>query len=356
MTHMVLTSALVTLAAGLIGSAVVWLLRGRSATTAMTATVLVAVLAAASGVMVAADRMFISAHDAAVLAAIVTTAAVIGTACALAVGRRVARLVELHARAAADRERERALEASRRELVTWMSHDLRSPLAGIRAMVEALEDGVVADPPTVAAYYGGIRTEADRLASMVEDLFELSRVNSARLVLRRQQVTLADIVAQAVPSAAPLSAARGIRLVGDAPDVPVDVDVREVTRVLANLLTNAIRHTPARGSVRILGGSTGSDAYFAVEDECGGICDADLPRVFEVAFRGSSARTPGTDEGAGLGLAIAQAIVNAHGGTIAVRNIAGGCRFTVRLPAVEARPLAVTTPARDDDVEELAAS
>lgn len=334
MTHMVVTSALATLAAGLFGSAVVWLLRRRSALTAMTATVLVAVIAAVTGVFIAAQRMFISSHDAAVLGAIVATAAVVGTGCALAVGRRVARLIEHHAQGAADRERERALEANRRELVAWMSHDLRSPLAGIRAMVEALEDGVVDDAPTVAAYYRGIRDETTRLTAMVDDLFELSRVHSGRLVLRRQRVTLADIVAQAVPSAAPLSAARGIRLVGDAPDVAIDVDVREVTRVLSNLLANAIRHTPDGGAVRILGGNTGSDAYLAVEDECGGIPDADLARVFEVAFRGTAARTPGTDEGAGLGLAIAHAIVEAHGGRIDVRNIDGGCRFTIRFPAV----------------------
>ena len=348
MTHMVLTSALVTLAAGLIGSSVVWLLRERSAVTAMTATVLAAVASAVIGIFVAADRMFISTHDAGVLAAIVATAAAVGTLCALAVGRRVARVVEQHARGAADRERERVLEASRRELVAWMSHDLRSPLAGIRAMAEALEDGVVADRPTVAAYHRAIRDESDRLASMVEDLFELSRVHSGRLVLRRQRVTLADIVAQAVPAAAPLSIVRGIRLVGDAPDVTVDVDVREVTRVLVNLLANAIRHTPDRGAVRILGGTTGTEAYLAVEDECGGIPDTDLPRVFEVAFRGTPARTPAADEGAGLGLAIARGIVDAHGGSIDTCNIAGGCRFTVRLPVGHPDRVPLLTDIRDD--------
>jgi len=333
MTRMVFTSALATLLAGLVGGCIVWLLRRRSAVTAMAATVLAAVGAAITGIFVAADRMFISTHDAAVLAAIVATAAAVGTACALAIGRRVARVVEQHARAEADRERERVVEASRRELVAWMSHDLRSPLAGIRAMAEALEDGVVADRPTVDAYYRAIRDETDRLAGMVEHLFELSRLHSGRLVLRRQQVTLADIVAQAVPAAALLAAARGIRLVGDAPDVPVDVDVREVTRVLANLLLNAIRHTPGGGTVRILGGDTGRDAYLAVEDECGGIPAADLPRVFDVAFRGTPARTPAAEEGAGLGLAIARGIVEAHGGSIDARNVTDGCRFTVRFPA-----------------------
>jgi signal transduction histidine kinase len=348
MTHMVLTSALVTLAAGLLGTGVVWLLRGRSAVTAMTATVLAAVASAVIGIFVAVDRMFISTHDAKVLAAIVATAAAVGTACALAVGRRVARIVEQHGRAAADLARERALEASRRELVAWMSHDLRTPLAGIRAMAEALEDGVVADGPTVAAYYRAIRDESDRLASMVDDLFELSRVHSGRLLLRRERVALADIVAQAVPAAAPLSSARDIRLVGDAPDVTVDVDVREVTRALVNLLMNAVRHTPDGGVVHILGGTAGAKAYVAVEDECGGIPDADLPRVFDVGFRGTPARTPAADEGAGLGLAIARGIVDAHGGRIDACNIQGGCRFTVCFPLAGHAPPPRQAGARDE--------
>src|SRR5947207_2209664 len=198
MTHMVLTSALVTLAAGAVGSVVVWLLRGRSAVTGMTATVLVAVLAAASGVTVAADCMFISTHDAAVLVAIVATAAAVGTACALAVGRRVARIVETHARAAADLERERALEASRRELVAWMSHDLRSPLAGIRAMAEALEDGVADDPATVARYHRMLRVEAERLAGLVDDLFELSVLDAGALRLTFETASWGDLVSDAV--------------------------------------------------------------------------------------------------------------------------------------------------------------
>ncbi len=339
MTHMVLTSALVTLAAGALGSAVVWLLRGRSAVTAMTGTVLVAVLAAATGVTVAANQMFITAHDAGVLVAIVATAAGVGTACALSVGRRVARIVQRHADTAADLERQRLLDASQRELVAWMSHDLRSPLAGIRAMAEALEDGVVADPTDVNTYYRGIRREVARLTSMVDDLFDLSRLHSGRLILQRQRVTLADLVAQAVSTAAPLAGTRGVRLIDRAPDLTVCVDARQVSRVLSNLLTNALRHSLDGAAVRILGGSTATDVYLAVEDQCGGIPDDDLPRVFQVGFRGSVARTPGPDEGAGLGLAIARGIMEAHGGTIDVRNISGGCRFSVRIPAEKADAL-----------------
>jgi signal transduction histidine kinase len=334
MTGMLLTSGLVTLAAGALGSVVVWWLRGRSAVTAMTATVLTAVLASAAGMLVAAQRMFIDGHDLAVLAAIVATSAAVGLGCALVVGRRVSGIVAGHAAAEAARDRERALEAGRREMVAWMSHDLRSPLAGITAMVEALEDGVVSDEATVSAYHRNIGLEAERLAAMVDDLFELSWLHSGRLRLDRQRVTLADVVAQTVPGAASLAGRRDIGLVGDVPEVPVEVDVPQVARVLRNLLTNAVRHTPSGGTVRILGGTDERHAYLAVEDGCGGIPERDLARVFEVAFRGSAARTP-SDGGAGLGLAIARGIVEAHSGEVDVRNVDGGCRFTVRFPVVD---------------------
>ena len=346
MSHMILTSGLVTFVAGALGSLVVWLLRRRSAATTMTATVLTAVLASAVGVLVAAQRMFISRGDLAVLAAIVATAALVGIGCALAVGRRVSAIVAQHAAAEADRDRERALEAGQRELVAWMSHDLRSPLAGIQAMVEALEDEVVVDPATVSAYHRNIGVEAERLAGMVDDLFELSRLHSGRLSLNPQQVTLADVVAQTVPTVAPLARARSIELLGDGPDVPVVVDVREVARVLTNLLSNAIRHTPPGGCVRILGGHDGEHAYLAVEDGCGGIPAGDLPRLFEVGFRSTAARTPGDDSGAGLGLAIARGIVEAHHGQIDVRNVDGGCRFTARFPVAGGPTAASRRPAR----------
>lgn len=332
MTHMVLTSALTTLVAGVLGSLVVWSLRARSTAAVITGAVLVGVVAAMIGVLVAAESMFISPHDAAVFVAIVVTAAIVGTACAIAVGRRLARVIETHADAAAQRDRERAQEATRRELVAWMSHDLRSPLAGIRAMAEAMEDGVVTDPPTVGAYHRQISEQAERLAGMVEDLLQLSRAQSGRLALRRERVTLSDVIAQALPTAAPLAHARNIRLVVDAPEIPVYVDVRELARVAANLLTNAVRFTPSGGQVRIAGNATDQDASLVVEDECGGIPPGDLVRLFDVGFRGTPARTPAPDDGCGLGLAIARAIMAAHDGHVDVCNIDGGCRFSVRLP------------------------
>jgi signal transduction histidine kinase len=327
----VLTSIGVTLVAGLAGCYAIWLLRHRSAAAVMTGAVLTAVLAAGVGIVVAARQMLISDHDAAVLGAIVGSATVVGTACALTMGRRVGRLAQAQAEALAAREREQSLDANRRELVALLSHDLRSPLAGIRAMVEALDDHVVADAAKVAEYHHTIGLEVERLTEMVDDLFELARIHRGGLVLRKQWVTLADVAAQAYSSMIPLAEARGITLTAEVPEAPVEVDVRQMTRVLSNLLINAIRHTPPGGRVRIVGSQEALTVSLAVEDECGGIPSGDLPRLFELAFQGSAARTPDLESGAGFGLAIASGIVDAHAGRIEAHNVGRGCRFAVHL-------------------------
>ena len=240
-------------------------------------------------------------------------------------------------RLAQARSRERALEASRRELVAWVSHDLRTPLAGLRAMAEALEDQVVVDPREVSQYHSQIRREVDRLTLMIDDLFELSRIHAGALRLSKRMVGLEDLVAEVVASAEPVARHKGVRLTGAAVrGMPVYVDSAEMGRALRNLVTNAIRHTPSDGGVDVLAEVQSGMACVSVSDACGGIPPADLPRVFDVAFRGESARTPGPQEGAGLGLSIARGIVEAHSGQIAVRNAGRGCQFLIRLPL--ARP------------------
>ncbi len=238
-----------------------------------------------------------------------------------------------HERLAQARSRERALEASRRELVAWVSHDLRTPLAGLRAMAEALEDQVVVDPRTVSAYHTQIRREVDRLSLMIDDLFELSRIHAGALRLNRRPVALEDMVAEVLASAEPVARAKGVRLAGSAVrGMPIYVDAAEFGRALRNLVINAVRHTPSDGTVEVLGDVQQGMARFSVADACGGIPPHDLPRVFDVAFRGEAARTPGPQEGAGLGLSIARGIVEAHAGQIAVRNAGPGCQFLIRLP------------------------
>jgi signal transduction histidine kinase len=242
-------------------------------------------------------------------------------------------LAEAHERLGQARAREQAFEASRRELVAWVSHDLRTPLAGLRAMAEALEDQVVVDPREVGHYHSQIRIETERLAAMIDDLFELSKIHAGALRLSRRVVGLEDLIADVVASAAPVARAKRVRLTGSAVrGMPVLIDSAEFGRAVRNLVINAIRHTPPDGTIEILGELRSGVACVSVSDECGGIPLEDLPRVFDVAFRGESARTPDPSGGAGLGLSIARGIVEAHSGDISVFNTGPGCQFLITLP------------------------
>jgi signal transduction histidine kinase len=237
---------------------------------------------------------------------------------------------------AESRNRERALESSRRELVAWVSHDLRTPLAGLRAMAEALEDGVATSPER---YHKQIRIEVDRLNGMVDDLFEISRLQAGAPSTRTDRVSLDDLVSDCVAALEPVAGLQGVRLIGRATATAEVVgNGSELNRALTNLLVNAIRHTCEDGTVEIVLRATDDPAApvaeVTVSDECGGIAPDDLGRVFEVGFRGEPSRThqPGLGAGAGLGLAITRGIVAAHDGSVMVRNAEGGCAFTVRLP------------------------
>ncbi|PZS31171.1 MAG: two-component sensor histidine kinase [Pseudonocardiales bacterium] len=329
-----------SLAVGAVGWGLQYALRRRSIAANISAVVLAAVAAITAGVLAASSAMFISSHDLHVLLIVLGVAGIVSLGNALWLGRRLA---AESVWAAQGRERERSLEASRRELVAWVSHDLRTPLAGLRAMSEALADGVVTDASTVDSYHSRLRMETDRMSALVDDLFELSRINAGALRLTLESVDLADVVSDAVASALPVANASRVRLVARPGSYPaVQASEIELGRVLGNLLINAIRHTPAEGVVTVTGGADGGGAaWLAVADACGGIPEDDLPRVFDVAFRGTRSRTPpaGTAPagGGGLGLAIARGLVEAHRGEIAVSNTPSGCRFVIRLPAEAAR-------------------
>ena len=321
---------------GIVGLLVLRGLRGRSVTAHIVVLLATTVLAVVVGVVAVAEAMFISEHDLGVLFVVLAAAGAVSFAVALGSGRRLARASVWATEA---RERERRLEESRRQLVAWVSHDLRTPLAGLRAIAEALEDGVVDDPPTVAHYHRRMRTETDRISSLVDDLFELSRINAGTLQITVHNVPLSDVVSDAVAAAAPLARAKGVRLEARPSGYGlVRGSEAELGRVLANLLLNAIRHTPSDGVVRVAGGSDGEAGWVTVTDGCGGIPEPDLPRVFDVAFRGAAARSPEPvgslpTSGGGLGLAIVRGLVDLHDGDVSVANADGGCRFTVRLPA-----------------------
>ncbi|MGW3663861.1 sensor histidine kinase [Streptomyces sp. NPDC005141] len=354
-------------AAGVLGAGALRLLRRRSLTASVAVVAAVAVGAMLAGTLAVAWAMFLSPHDLSVVTTVVAMAAVVSLATAFLLGRSVvarSRALTLAARSFGDggdfaapegpataelaalsrelaatsrklaesRDRERALESSRRELVAWISHDLRTPLAGLRAMSEALEDGVAADPDR---YLRQIRTEVERLNDMVGDLFELSRIHAGALALSPSRVSVYDLVGDALAGADPLAREHGVRLIGDRVEqVPVEVDGKEMSRVLGNLLVNAIRRTPADGTVAVAAERSDVGVVLSVTDGCGGIPEEDLARVFDTGWRGTHARTP--PAGAGLGLAIVRGIVEAHQGRAAVRNVPGGCRFEVTLPMARA--------------------
>lgn len=299
---------------------------------------LIPVVSVGLGALAAARAMFVSSHDLAALVVVIVGAGTAGVLGGLALG---AELQRSRARVAAMAERERALERSRRELVAWVSHDLRTPIAGIRAMVEALDDGVVVEDDDVRRYHHQLTVEADRLARLVDDLFELSRIEADALQLTVDEVPLGELVSDAVASVAAVAEAKGVTLGGRFDDATggagpsVAGSAPELSRVVRNLLDNAVRHTPAGGAVEVAVRGGDGWAEVSVRDGCGGIPDDDLDRVFDLAYRGDAARTPGAGgapTGAGLGLAIARGLVGAHHGDIAVANENGGCRFTVRLP------------------------
>ncbi|HEY0935585.1 MAG TPA: HAMP domain-containing sensor histidine kinase [Trebonia sp.] len=354
-------------AVGLAGMGIIRLLRRASLRLSIQASGAVPVLAIVAGTLGSAEAMFLSPHDLGVVVMVCIIAGIVASVFGWLLGRQVEsgsaalrqaarslgdeagqfrppalplaaefaalsrELSDTSAKLAASRTRERTLEQSRRQLVAWVSHDLRTPLAGLRAMAEALEDGVAADPPR---YHKQMRAEAERLAAMVDDLFELSRIHAGALQLSADQIALGDLVSDVLSSTEALARERGVWLDGRASGQPaVRADPRELSRALTNLLANAIRHTPPGGRVHVEASLAGGDALLTVADGCGGIPDADLPYVFDLAWRGTDARSPAPDSGAGLGLAIVRGVAEAHRGSVRVVNTGVGCCFELRLPA-----------------------
>jgi signal transduction histidine kinase len=342
------------------------LLRGRSVLAHLIVTSSAALATAVGAILVTTRAMFLSGHDSHLVLVVVALSVVSAVGVSLVLARSLrgasralaeaavrvgdpsydgapamptselstvaTALDDTHRRLDHAQAAVRATEASRRQLVAGMSHDLRTPLTGMRAMVESLEDGVVADPETVQRYHRQLGVEVDRLAQMVSDLFELSRVEGP-MRLHLERVAAGDLLTEALASADPVARIKGVHLVAESlADLPVRVDADEFGRVMRNLLLNAIRHTPSEGTIAVTADGADDQVRITVADACGGIPEADLPRLFETAFRGSAARTPADDHGGGFGLAIARGIVEAHRGVIAVANHHPGCRFEVRLP------------------------
>ncbi len=353
-------------AVGVAGLAAGWLLRRGSVRRLTVLVAVIAVGAVVAGMIGTARAMFLSEHDFSVAVLVAATAAIVAVGVALAVAAALGRwsrelreearrfgdsgtfvaaqelpadlrdladeLARTSARLAEARRHEHRLEESRRELISWISHDLRSPLAAIRAMSEALEDGLADDP---ARYQRQIRAEVDRMVRLVDDLFELSRIQAGLLRLNPELLEVGDLVSDAVAALDPVARISGVRLGGEVPTgVRVRADPAELGRVVTNLLLNGIRHTPADGVVEVRGRVRDDAVELSVTDGCGGIPTADLDRVFDVAWQGDPARTPQphAGRGAGIGLAIVKGLVEAHHGRVSVTNTGPGCAFVVTLP------------------------
>lgn len=370
---MALGSALLVGAVGLLA---LRLARRRSILLQVSIVVLTGTIATAVGMAAVARAMFLSPHDLLVSLWVAGVAAVVSLGVAVVLAAtfvRQARRVRSIAEALGDgaaivppaastseltavaeelartsrrledaRAEVDALDASRRELIAWISHDLRTPLAGLRAMAEALEDGLADDPQR---FHRQMRLQVDHLSDLVDDLFELSKIQSGRLVLTLEAVSLHDLVSDAVAELRTLAESRRVTIrESPSPDVLVHGDARELGRVVGNLLINAIQYSPPGRSVSV---TTELDAdgraVLSVVDEGGGIPAEDLENVFRAGWRAAASRTPqsaadgvawGRSSGAGLGLAIAHGIVVAHDGEIRARNVGGGSRFDVILPCV----------------------
>jgi signal transduction histidine kinase len=234
--------------------------------------------------------------------------------------------------AAARKQRE--VDHLRRDLIAWTSHDLRTPLTSIRAVVEALADRVVDDPDTIQRYLNSIQSDVASLSHLIDDLFELAQLDAGGLTFDTVPVSLGDLISDVLERMRALADRQRVRLDGSvSPQVdPVTLDPQKVERVLTNLIGNAIRHTPPGGQVTIDVQRLDGHVRVSVSDTGEGIAPDDLPHVFERFYRGEKSRSRSTG-GAGLGLAIAKGIVEAHGGSIEVTSRAGeGSTFTFTLP------------------------
>jgi len=343
------------------------LLAGSSFRVRIAAASLAGVVVALLNLAAFALLMFVSGHDAALTAILLGYTGTVGVATGIALARSstagIARLEEtahrfaqgdlearvgdleagpelrtlartldgMAARLEEARRRERESESRRRDLVAAVSHDLRTPLAGLRAMVEAVEDGVVDDPQDLRRYTREMLRAVGALTTLVDDLFELSQLDGEAIRAEARRARLADVVASALAAVEPQRLTKGVSVETHLADAAAEPCSPRVTRVLQNLIQNAIRHTPADGSVRVEARRSVGRVEIAVSDTGDGIPPEALDRVFEPLWRGDPARS---GPGAGLGLALAKRLVEAMGGDISVESRPReGSRFAVLLPS-----------------------
>jgi signal transduction histidine kinase len=232
--------------------------------------------------------------------------------------------------------RQRELELARRDMIASVSHDLRTPLASMRAMVEAVEDGVVSDPETVQRYLRTIKGEVAHLSTLIDGLFELARLDSGTLELHLQPVSAGELLAAVLESMAVQAEERVLHISSPGRTLaPVLVDPQKIQRVLYNLVQNAIRYTPSDGAISVSVHDLGPMVQIDVADTGQGIPNEELDKIFGRFYRGEKSRSREYG-GSGLGLAIAKGIVEAHGGLIWVQSDLGsGSCFSLCLPKAD---------------------
>lgn len=225
------------------------------------------------------------------------------------------------------------LAKMRRDLTAWVSHDLRTPLTSMRAMVEALNDGLVEDPEQVKRYYRLILADVQGMNRLINDLFEMARLDAGGMQVVMEDDSLSDLISDNIGMFHALANQRNITLAGNiSPDLdPVRMNARKIGRVLANLLSNALKYTPDNGTITINAWREDKNVFVSVQDSGTGFVEKDLPLLFEQFYRGEGARSRSGGSSAGLGLSIARGIVEAHGGEISAENN-NGARITFTLP------------------------
>ena len=235
-------------------------------------------------------------------------------------------------------EKKRQLEATRRDLTAWVSHDLRTPLASIRVMIEAILDGVVSDEATVGRYLDTSRAEVEHLSHLIDDLFELAQLDVGHLQLDLQQASIRDMISDTLGSMEAKASLRGITLIGEVAD---DIDLirmapDKIQRVLTNLVDNAIKYAEPDDGVTLRAWRAESQLRIDIHNGGSFIPQSVLPRLFESFYRGEGSRARGDDgaRGTGLGLAIARGFIEAHGGSIWANSSEDrGTTFSLSLPA-----------------------
>jgi len=231
-------------------------------------------------------------------------------------------------------------ERARRGLIASVSHDLRTPLTSLRLLVEALDDDLVTEPAMRRDYLRRIATNVHAVSALIDDLFELSRLESGDVRWTMERVMLDELVQETIEAMRPHAEAGAVAVRAElAPQLAAaQANPEQIQRVLFNLIQNAIRHTPADGSVVVRAAPATEGAIeIEVADTGPGIAGDERDHVFEPFFQGT-ARGARSDGGAGLGLAISRAIVEAHGGRIWLADAEGGTCVRFRLPCVAAAP------------------